>query len=68
MEYSFVDSSISDDKVEQFHLSDAFDATCRTWEVCAVEFLSSMPMLILMTETIWRAIYPMRVSPPREYH
>lgn len=27
------DSPISDDKVEQFHLSDAFDATCRAWEV-----------------------------------
>jgi len=35
VEYPFTtvsDSPFSDDKVEQFHLSDAFDVTCRTWE------------------------------------
>ena len=38
------DAPPSDDKVEQFHLSDAFDATCRAWEVRADNLLS--PTLI----------------------
>ena len=34
---SVSNSPLSDDKVEQFHLSDAFDATCRSWEVSATD-------------------------------
>jgi hypothetical protein len=37
------DPSISDDKVEQFHLSNAFDATCRAWEVRSYQTVFSSP-------------------------